>query len=236
MKHLSINWLTEGMIDFEYKKYTLLAYLKSVKDGFLSDTLYPYFSDLLTHYQSLNTLAKSKDHLKGHLPKEFKGINWNDLSLQYQSDYDETEYMKVIDDLIHFAKPRMHETLEEGKERYETFENSLTIFPVGLLSTYTRDGFFILNQKSKSLLFQYNLNTIVKEEGNYYSIATKYLGDYSMGYTTTYKSIRKEVINQFREYDNPSTYVIETKVDRLPIKKTFLPIAKRSFTKYLLNL
>lgn len=30
MKTLNHNWLTEGLIDFEYKKYILLSYLQEV--------------------------------------------------------------------------------------------------------------------------------------------------------------------------------------------------------------
>jgi hypothetical protein len=42
MEKLKENWLTEGLIDFEYKKYVLLAYLKSVKESFSRVELYPF--------------------------------------------------------------------------------------------------------------------------------------------------------------------------------------------------
>ena len=32
MKDLGANWRTRGLIDFEYKKYILKAYLKSLSD------------------------------------------------------------------------------------------------------------------------------------------------------------------------------------------------------------
>ena len=34
MKQLNPNWLTEGWVDFEYKKYLLLAYLQKVSIDF----------------------------------------------------------------------------------------------------------------------------------------------------------------------------------------------------------
>jgi len=43
MKKLPTNWLTDGLINFEYKKYLLLAYLKSVEEEFESKRLYPFF-------------------------------------------------------------------------------------------------------------------------------------------------------------------------------------------------
>jgi hypothetical protein len=33
MNKLSENWISEGWIDFEYKKYLLLAYLKNVDEN-----------------------------------------------------------------------------------------------------------------------------------------------------------------------------------------------------------
>jgi hypothetical protein len=54
-----------------------------------------------------------------------------------------------------------------------------------------------------------------------------------MDYSTTLNSIRKDLIAEYNEYDNPATYVIETN-KQVPIKETFLPVAKRSFIKYLL--
>jgi hypothetical protein len=35
MATLHDNWLTEGLLDFEYKKYVLLNYLKHIDQQFL---------------------------------------------------------------------------------------------------------------------------------------------------------------------------------------------------------
>ena len=41
MKSLSETWFAEGYIDFELKKYTLLAYLQQVNKYFNENKLYP---------------------------------------------------------------------------------------------------------------------------------------------------------------------------------------------------
>ncbi|PIQ20585.1 MAG: hypothetical protein COW65_14085 [Cytophagales bacterium CG18_big_fil_WC_8_21_14_2_50_42_9] len=53
MKNSPANWLTDGLIDFEYKKYQLLAYLKGVQCEFKKKRLYPIFSDVMMHYQNI---------------------------------------------------------------------------------------------------------------------------------------------------------------------------------------
>ena len=47
MKSLSETWFAEGYIDFELKKYTLLAYLQEVNKYFDANKLYPQLADLI---------------------------------------------------------------------------------------------------------------------------------------------------------------------------------------------
>ena len=63
METLSKNWITENHIDFEYKKYVLLAYLQNVSDNFSDHRLYPFLSDLVEHYRSLKILKDNKKNL-----------------------------------------------------------------------------------------------------------------------------------------------------------------------------
>ena len=53
MKALSETWFADGYIDFELKKYTLLAYLQQVNKYFNENKLYPQLSDLIFHYNNL---------------------------------------------------------------------------------------------------------------------------------------------------------------------------------------
>ena len=53
MEKLSKDWLTQGLIDFEYKKYVLMAYLQRVKTSFERIELYPFMADLVFHYRNL---------------------------------------------------------------------------------------------------------------------------------------------------------------------------------------
>ena len=60
MDQLKENWLTEGLVDFEYKKYLLLAYLKKVKESFTRMELYPFLSDLVFHHRNLMAIKENK--------------------------------------------------------------------------------------------------------------------------------------------------------------------------------
>lgn len=233
MKQLSTNWLTEGHIDFEYKKYQLLAYFQQVQKRFSADRLYPSMSQLVEHYQSLMRFRSQRNQMATALPKELKGLDFKRLSLEYDTNFEEHVFFRALEQIMDFAIPKFEASLEEGRDRYDTIEDSLKIFPVGLLSIYKDDGFFILNQDRKSFVFRYEMKSVEIAEEKHKSLSTSYIGNYTMDYSTTLNSIRKDLIAEYNEYDNPATYVIETN-KQVPIKETFLPVAKRSFIKYLL--
>ena len=74
MEKLSKDWLTQGLIDFEYKKYVLMAYLQTVKNSFGKVELYPFLADLVFHYRNLQALKENKALIRESFPKgDFAG-------------------------------------------------------------------------------------------------------------------------------------------------------------------
>ena len=60
MKQLSDTWFAEGYIDFELKKYTLLAYLQEINKYFNENKLYPQLGDVVFHYNNLVEVRENK--------------------------------------------------------------------------------------------------------------------------------------------------------------------------------
>ena len=50
--------------------------------------------------------------------------------------------------------------------------------------------------------------------------------------STTFESIKGDMLRENKRMPNPATYAIETEMS-LPLEETFLPIAKRMLVKYL---
>ena len=84
MQFLNKNWITENQIDFEYKKYVLLAYLQHVSENFTEYRLYPYLSDLIEHYRNLKSLKDNKNHLYNLFPERMKGADLEQFKLIYE--------------------------------------------------------------------------------------------------------------------------------------------------------
>ena len=145
MKRLDEDWLTSGLVDFEYKKFLMLAYLKDVKSAFQKMELYPSLGDLVKHYNNLKRIRDNKDFLKDNFPEELKGIDGKNLRLQFRRIIEDDEVMAAIEEIILFAYPKLKEALQEGKESYEFVEENCALSPIGVMALYTDEGYFILS-------------------------------------------------------------------------------------------
>ena len=63
MKTLSETWFAEGYIDFEFKKYTLLAYPQQVNGFYNENKLYPQMADVIFHHNNLLHFRDNKQYL-----------------------------------------------------------------------------------------------------------------------------------------------------------------------------
>ena len=52
------SWLTEGVLDAEYKEYVLLAWLQKVKQDLKGTKLYPALADVIDKHRELTAIKK----------------------------------------------------------------------------------------------------------------------------------------------------------------------------------
>src|ERR1700690_2863327 len=145
MERLKENWLTEGLIDFEYKKYLLLAYLKCAKDSFQRVELYPFLADLVFHYRNMVALKENKSLIFDQFPKQLSLDNLKNLEVNYKKIIEDDAVMQEIESIIEFSLPQMKTSLEEGSLIYEYVESQCEILPVGLTSLYANEGYLFIS-------------------------------------------------------------------------------------------
>src|SRR5215475_4990814 len=102
MEKLSKDWLTQGLIDFEYKKYVLMAYLQTVKNSFGKVELYPFLADLVFHYRNLMALKENKTLLRDSFPKELSVEEMKKLELRYREIIEDDTIMVELESIINF--------------------------------------------------------------------------------------------------------------------------------------
>lgn len=234
MKQLSETWYADGYIDFELKKYTLLAYLQEVNRYFDENKLYPQLSDIIFHYNNIIALREHKKLLQEQFPRQLNGIQLEQLQLIYEKIIGDDEIMQELENIIQYSSQQMKNTIQNGAEIYEFVETQLHISPVGIIPLENEEGYFFLSSGSQknTYVYQYRLSFFEKQDEKYRSIKTSFLNSRHKGITYTFEHLKLELIRGNKEMPNPAVYSIETDLS-FPVEETLLPVAKRSLVKYI---
>ncbi len=129
MKQLSETWFAEGRIDFELKKYTLLAYLQEINRYFNENKLYPQLADIIFHYNNIVAFRENKKYLQEHFPKKMTGLQMEKLQFLYEQMIEDDELMQELEDIIHYSAGKIKNTIKSGTEIYEFVEDKININP-----------------------------------------------------------------------------------------------------------
>ncbi len=234
MKTLSQTWFADGYIDFELKKYTLLAYLQEIGRHFSENKLYPQFADVIFHYNNLVAFRENKKYLQEQFPKKLTGIQIEKLQLLYESLMEDDELMQELEDIINYASGTMKKTISSGTEIYEFVENRLTIEPIGIMPLDHNEGYFLLceGQCRNTWVYQYRLSIFEKHDEKYRSIKTEFVDVWQRSIANSYHNIKAQLIKNRSDFPHPAVYAVETDLS-IPMEETLLPIAKRSLVRYI---
>jgi len=234
MKTLSETWFADGYIDFELKKYTLLAYLQETNKYFNQNKLYPQLADIIFHYHNLVAFRENKKFLQEQFPKKLTVIQIEKLQVLYEQIIQDDELMKELEEIINYAETKMKKAINNGAEIYEFVEDKLKIYPVGIIPLDTNEGYFFLSEGKFSItrVYQYRLSFYEKHDEKYRSIRTEYIDSWQRSITNTFENIKSELIKIKSELPNPAVYSIETAL-KFPVEETLLPIAKRSLVRFI---
>ena len=228
MKTLPKNWITEGLIDFEYKKYQLLAYLQANEKEFKAVKIYPVLGDLIDHHRTLSEIQSGKTELSNFFPKELTGIDIQKAQLQFEGKINDGKVMEEISQITNFALPKLKNQIEEGKAIYDFVEEQVEFEPIGILPIYTREGYILLSQEQKSEVhaFRYKSNFLQLAGERFRSITLWLVGIFQKSLANTLERMKLELTREIRELPNPATWRFHSQ-NCLPIEETLLPVGKR---------
>lgn len=234
MENLKENWLTEGLVDFEYKKYVLLAYLKHVKDSFKRVELYPILSDLVLHYRNLISLRDSKSLITDRFPKELSLEHINNLEINYRKIIEDDAIMKEIESIIQFSLPQLKTSLDEGSFIYEYVQSNCEITPIGLTALYANEGYLFISQppEKETEVYRYQMTIFDSSNEVLRGIHIKHLIHEVRSISNSYEQIKLKLIRKFSDLPDPATYLVVSKL-KVPFVQTLMPVAKRLLVKQI---
>ncbi|NOT50847.1 MAG: hypothetical protein HOP10_06185 [Chitinophagaceae bacterium] len=234
MKQLSETWFAEGRIDFELKKYTLLAYLQEVNKYFTENKLYPQLADIIFHYNNIVAFRENKKYLQEHFPKKLTGIQLEKLQVLYEKMIADDELMEELESIIYYSEGKMKNIIRNGTQIYEFVEEKINISPVGIIPLDMNEGYFFLTSGAEKTtgVYHYRLSIFEKHDEKYRSIRTLFIDNWERSISTTYEGMKSALIKRWDHLPNPAVYLIETNLS-FPVDETLLPIAKRSLVKFI---
>jgi hypothetical protein len=234
MEKLSKDWLTQGLIDFEYKKYVLMAYLKKVRDSFNRVELYPFLADLVFHYRNLLAVKENKALIRESFPREISLEEFRKLELSYKAMVEDDAIMSELESIIDFSLPQIKSSLQEGSVIYEYVESQCEISPIGVTPLYAKEGylFVTLPPEKETAIYRYQVSIFEGSQEQLRSLHTELIERVEKRPLDTYERIKLELIRRFKEMPNPATYLILSK-ERFPFTETLMPVAKRLFVKHI---
>ncbi len=228
MKKLQKTWITDGLLDFEYKKYQLLAYLKHVNEHFQEKKLFPELSDLQLHYQESLALQQQQSQWSDHIRRKLVGIDREKWQLKYTSEFEALPPLEEVDEILSYAIPRLEHTLSTGKTLFQHVTQALSIAPIGIMPLFRKEGYlFVYENINRELrIYQYKVQLFESTAPPSRRVETQLIDSRNKSYTTTFESIKMELVRKNRDLPNPASYLVESTLG-YPMDETLLPIARQ---------
>lgn len=232
MKTLSENWITEGWIDFEYKKYLLLAYLQDVDVNFKQVKLYPPLADLIHHYSKLKSFAENKDQLRAAFPKLLESANLKEMKFNYKPIFFDDETMNQLEEIVAYALPQFQNYIEEGKSIYDFLEREMSLEPVGISPLYQKEGYLMLSQEDVKdvAIYKYKISLFQNSIDRFKGVMLQFIKSVRTSLVNTVEQIKLSLIKEYQDLPNPATYRIHSKY-QIPLQESMIPISKRLLLK-----
>ncbi|MGD8427608.1 MAG: hypothetical protein PVH63_08245 [Balneolaceae bacterium] len=232
---LNLDQFTNVQTDLEIRQYKILAGLKKISDDFKQNKIYPHLSHLIELHSTLSDILNRLQDLRNEFPKRIKKIDFVNQVIEQEVVFVDGSDLSKVEDLIDWALPHIMAKIEEGKAIYEFVNEEIKLEEVGIIPSYTDEGYFFVpdNEESKLLLFQYEVSIFKSSNDTYRSLKTGLLKALEKGQVhMSPNAIKLDLINENRHLPNPATYAFNTDL-YFPFNETIFPITKRKLLQQL---
>ncbi|MCH1575092.1 MAG: hypothetical protein L7S67_02360 [Flavobacteriales bacterium] len=222
------SWLTEGLMDAEYKEYVLLAWLQKVKEDLNGSRLYPALSNVIDKHRELTAIQKGLEQGKENGP--VVGLDFARMQLlrgQMENPSSMEDYLK---DVINRALPHLDATMQEGKMLYDLIDSKVKFGPIGIQPLHINEGYLIVTHGEpngrKLIAYRYNKSRITRGGDAFLELNLQCVESRNLSRLETANGIKWNLIRRYRELPQPATYHVHMEWS-IPIEPTLLPIARR---------
>ncbi len=228
MKKLPVDWLTTGWVDFEYKKYQLLAYLQQVDRAFERNRLYPPLEDLEKQHHQIEQVIAAQKSIKDHFSSALTKVDWKSHQLKFDTTQQVSSTMQELESITRFALPKLEKSLTRGKEYYQSVKDQLKVEPIGLQPLYQKEGYLILQPGAQAPLYiyRYRARQVSLTGDDFHNLQTWFLYREIRSISHSLRQVKIDLLRRFRNLPNPATWFCGLD-QSVPLPQTLLPISRQ---------
>ena len=232
---METDWLFHEPIDFEHKKYVLLAYFKKVDEQLRQNKLYPTFIELSLHLASLQTLVK--EHVLLSTDKKFSSCDdevlLKELTATSMPNLTDEDF-KEINKIIKHSSDKFLEYFNIVKSYWTIIYDAIYVkIKRNAKSLNKPNGYMVYTDSSDNQIYvwEYNINH-----------SSPSIDEYNIKLLLIHQGNKKEMsLNQiidshstFTEKERKSVPVFDFKSTvSYPIEETLLPLFKRKMLSWV---
>ena len=233
---LDPEWIYQDPIDFEHKKYKLLAYLQKCDKRFDELKIYPDFVELSLHLANLQSISKEKTMLT--TKKKFKScddeILFKELIPKKIPKLDDAEQLE-IDKTVRYSGEKIYEAFNIAKSIWSIAQDAISV-QIKKNKDRLEDGmgyiYFRRRSDEKLLVWEYE----IKKEADYELSTKAYLKLIFSGSSDekTFTDIieEKSTWNHTEYFKDIPVFEVKSSQE-FPFEETFLPMMKRQLMSYV---
>ena len=233
---LDPEWIYQDPIDFEHKKYKLLAYLQKCDKRFDELKIYPDFVELSLHLANLQSISKEKTMLT--TKKKFKScddeILFKELIPKKIHKLDDAEQLE-IDKTVRYSGEKIYEAFNIAKSIWTIAQDAISV-QIKKNKDRLEDGmgyiYFRRRSDEKLLVWEYE----IKKEADYELSTKAYLKLIFSGSSDekTFTDIieEKSTWNHTEYFKDIPVFEVKSSQE-FPFEETFLPMMKRQLMSYV---
>lgn len=231
---MDTDWVFQGTIDAEQKKYILLNYFQKLNKNLEEFKIYPMFTELSLHLGNVQTLLNRNQIL--YTEKKFTSFDdellMNDLKVKdipKLNDDEFEEYQRII----RYSQPKLFDYFNIVKSLWMVINEKIYInIKKNKKNLESSSGFFYFEKDSKIYIWRYSKRKVNKIPNQYRTkIEIIYQGEKEVltisellfKFSETYKSKKEDKYPIFEIVCN----------DEFPMNETLVPLFKRKVMSYI---
>ena len=227
-KELPSDWLTGGILDAEYKRYILLAWLKQIERDFRDVKIYPGLGSLIEQHRELQSFQSDQQQWQSKLKGSLKGLNFASRRMIYEHFTAHPQLQDYLDELLTFAIPQLEKAMANGRNLYEIVEEHLELQPIGVQPLYCDEGYLFVYDESLKTVNNYRFsksNIIINGEPHMRMKMTP-VDRVKKSLNETFEHMKIRLTREYPDWPNPAVFLARMSYT-FPLQEAALPVAKR---------